>query len=111
MPSKDNDEEHVMHSKSDNVEIMINDKADEVIEKSFQSLLYRNQVGLEASVRGSDFVFDCAHLLYFKCHKINFECGGSSKDSPDWTKNKKTTINPINKRDNDLIRCSSPIKS
>ena len=26
--SKDNDEEPVMHSKSDNVEIMINDKAD-----------------------------------------------------------------------------------
>ena len=30
-----NDEEHVMHSKSDNIEIMIYDKADEVIEKKF----------------------------------------------------------------------------
>ena len=29
--SIDNDEEHVLHSKSDNIEIMINDKADEVI--------------------------------------------------------------------------------
>ena len=28
--SKDNDEEHVMHSKSYNIEIMINDEADEV---------------------------------------------------------------------------------
>ena len=28
----DNDEEHVMHWKSDNTEIMINDKSDEVIE-------------------------------------------------------------------------------
>ena len=28
--SKDNDEERVMHSKSDNIEIMINDKADQV---------------------------------------------------------------------------------
>ena len=27
----DNDEERVMHSKSDNIEIMINDEADEVI--------------------------------------------------------------------------------
>ena len=26
-----NDEEHVMHSKSDNIEITINDEADEVI--------------------------------------------------------------------------------
>ena len=29
--SIDNDEEHVMHSKSDNMEIMIGDEADEVI--------------------------------------------------------------------------------
>ena len=28
-----------MYSKSDNIEIMINDKADEVIEELFQSLL------------------------------------------------------------------------
>ena len=32
---KDNDEECVMRSKSDNIEIMINDKADEVIEDIF----------------------------------------------------------------------------
>ena len=31
--SKDTDEECVMHSKSDNIEIMIYDKVDEVIEK------------------------------------------------------------------------------
>ena len=29
--SIDNDEDHVMHSKSDNIEIMINDEADEII--------------------------------------------------------------------------------
>ena len=33
--SKDNDGERVMHSKNDNIEIMINDKADEVTEKFF----------------------------------------------------------------------------
>ena len=38
MCSKDNDEVHVMHSKSDNIEIMINNKADEVIEELSQSL-------------------------------------------------------------------------
>ena len=31
--SIDNDEEHVIHSKSDNIEIMINDEADEVIKE------------------------------------------------------------------------------
>ena len=30
-----NDEEYVMHSKNDNIEIMINDEADEVIEELF----------------------------------------------------------------------------
>ena len=37
--SKDNDEERVMHSKSDKIEIMIIDKADEVIEEIFYSLI------------------------------------------------------------------------
>ena len=32
MFSKDIDEEHAMHSKIDNIEIMINNRADEVIE-------------------------------------------------------------------------------
>ena len=31
--SKGNDEQQVMHSKSDNIEIMINDEADKVIKK------------------------------------------------------------------------------
>ena len=35
----------VMHSKSDNIETMINDKADEVIEEVFQPLLSRHQIG------------------------------------------------------------------
>ena len=39
--SKDNDEEHEMHSKNDNIEKKIHDKADEVIEKCFDSLLNR----------------------------------------------------------------------
>ena len=39
MSSKDNDEEPVMHSKCDSIEIMINDKTHGVIEKRFQSLI------------------------------------------------------------------------
>ena len=35
--SIDNDEERVMHSKSDNIEIMVNDEADEVIKELFDS--------------------------------------------------------------------------
>ena len=64
--SKDNDEEHVMSSKNDKKEIKINDKADEVMEKLFKSLLNRYQNNLETSIGVSDFIFDCVHLLYYK---------------------------------------------
>ena len=39
--SLDNDEEHVMHSKSDKIEITIIDEADEVIKERFDSLKKR----------------------------------------------------------------------
>ena len=51
-----------MHSKSDDIEIMINGK-DKVFEKRFESLLHRYHIKLETSMRGSDFIFDCVHLL------------------------------------------------
>ena len=88
-----------MHSKSDNKEIIINDEADEVIEELFKSLLNRYQNNLEESMKGSNFVFHYVHLLYYKCHKINSNRGGSYIDCSDWIKNKKATINPINKKD------------
>ena len=52
---------------------MIIDKAGQVIEELFQSLLSRYIIGLETSMRASDFTFDCVHLLYYKFHKINFK--------------------------------------
>ena len=36
---------------------------------------------------------------YYKCHKINPNCGRSHIDSSNWIRSKKTTINLINKRD------------
>ena len=91
MSSKDSDEECVMHSKSGNIEIMINDKADEVREQFFQLFFSRYQIGLETSMKDNDFIFDCVHLLYYKCHKINFKSNASYLDSPNWMKNKKAT--------------------
>ena len=60
--SLDNDEERAMHSKSGNIEIMINDKADEVIKGLFGLLKSRYQNNLEL-MKGSDFVFNYVHLL------------------------------------------------
>ena len=101
--SIDNDEERLMHSKSDNIEIMINDKADQIIKELFDSIKSRYQNNLK-SMKGSEFVFDYVHLLYYKCHKINLNCGGSYIDSPNWIKNKKATINPSNKKDNKCVQ-------
>ena len=57
-------------------------------------------------MRGSDFIFDCVNLLYYKCHKINFKLGGSYIDSRDSIKNKEATINPINKKMIFSTRCN-----
>ena len=84
-------------------EIMSSDEIDEVIKKLFNSLKSRYQNDLE-SKKGSEFVFHYVQLLYYKCHKINFNCGGSYIDSPDWMKNKKATINHINKKDNEYFQ-------
>ena len=81
--SKDNDEYCVMHSKSDNIEIIIN------VKEIFDLLIKKYQIGLEKTMGGSDFILDCVHLLYYKCHKINSNRGGSYIDSPDWIKTKK----------------------
>ena len=50
-------------------------------------------------MKGSEFVLDYVHLLYYNCHNINPNYSGSYIDSPDWIKNQKATINPINKKD------------
>ena len=65
-----NNEERVMHSKSDSIEIMTNDEADEVVKELFDSLKSRYQDDLE-SMRGSEFFFNYVELLHYKCHKIN----------------------------------------
>ena len=40
-------------------------------------------------MKGNEFVFNYVHLLYYKCHKINPNLGGSDINSSDWITNKK----------------------
>ena len=56
-------------------------------------------MGLETSMRGSDFTFNSIQLLHYKCYKISFKRGGSYIDFPDWMDKKKATINPKNEDD------------
>ena len=83
-----------MHTKGNNVEIMMGSQTDEIIEELFKSLLQRYQEGLEESMRGSEFIFDSVDALYYDLNKISLSRGGSYIDSSEWLKNKKATINP-----------------
>ena len=56
--------------------------------------LSRYQIGLGTSMKG-----DCVYLPFYKCHKINPNCGGYYTDSSNLIKNQKATINPINEND------------
>ena len=87
--SKDSEEIDTMHSKSDNVEIMIGSERNEIIKDPFYSLLKRYQKALEESMKGSEFVFDNVDSLYYKLHKISLNRGGSYIDSPKWLKKRK----------------------
>ena len=77
---------------------MINDEGGEVAEETFQALLSRCQIGLETSMKGSGFISGCVNLLRWKCRIINFKRVGLFIDSRDWIRNKKATINLINKK-------------
>ena len=100
MSSKDSDETHIMHTKSNNIKIMLSNETDKIIREIFESLLQRYQEGLEELMRGSEFVFDSIDLLCYKLHKIILNRGASYRDSPEWLKNKKATISLKNNDDN-----------
>ena len=51
---------------------------------------------IDFSMKDSGFIFDCVHLLYYKCHKMNPN-RGEIYNFPDSIKSKKATTNPINK--------------
>ena len=57
----------------------------------FDSLKSIYQNNLE-SVRGSAFAFPYTQLLCYKIHLYH------TSTSPDWIKNKRAKINPINKK-------------
>ena len=61
--SKDSGEIRTMHTKSNNVEIMIGSETDEIIKNLFESFLQKYQEGLEESMRGSEFVYGSVDVL------------------------------------------------
>ena len=64
--SKDGEEEHVMHSKTNNAKFTsYNDDGNEVIDELFKSLSSRYQGNSETSMEGSEFIFDSVQLMYY----------------------------------------------
>ena len=73
----DSDETRIMHTKSDNTEIMIGSDTNEVIKELFKSFLQRYKEDLQEKMRGSEFEFDGIHLLYYDFKKVSLNRGGS----------------------------------
>ena len=66
--SKVSEDFRIMHSKSGNIEILIENETHEIIEDLFDSLLQRYQKGLEESMKVSEFGFD---NVDYKLQKIS----------------------------------------
>ena len=66
---EDSDETCTICTKSDNIEIMMGSDTDKMIEELFKSLQER----LEESIKGSEFIFDSADVLYYHLNKISLK--------------------------------------
>ena len=86
----------IMHTRSDNEEFMNGSDTDKIIEGLFESFLQQYEENLQEKMKGLDFELDGVNILYYDFNKISINRGGSYIDSPQWLKNKKSTINPIN---------------
>ena len=80
--SKDSDETCTMHTKSNNIEIMMGSEKDKIIEDLAEFSLQNYQEGLEESMIGSEFVYDSADVLYYNLNKVSLRRCGSYIDSP-----------------------------
>ena len=68
--STDSDEISYMHTKSDNIEIMLGTEADAKICKKY-SLMQKYRGRLGDKMRESEFPFDSVDLLHYNLHKIS----------------------------------------
>ena len=100
----DSNETSVMHTKSDNIEIMSGIETSDAINELFSSFSKRYQEGLETKMKGSSFIFERTDLLEYRLHKINLNRGTSYIKSPEWIKNKGVTINPKNTENNNCFQ-------
>ena len=95
----DANETREMHTKINNITIMRGVENENIINELFNTFRKRYQEGLETKMRGSSFTFESNDLLEYHLHKIS-----SCIESTDWIKNKGTTINPKNTKDDNCFQ-------
>ena len=78
----DRNETQVMHTKSDNIEIIIGTDTSDAINELIDSFMKRYQEGLETKMRGSSFTFELIDSLEYHLHKISLNWGSSYIKSP-----------------------------
>ena len=74
---------HIMHTKSDNIEIMNGTETNEPINELFNSFLRRYQEGLETKMKRSGYIFERVDLLEYHFHKISLNRGSSYINFPE----------------------------
>ena len=67
--SKHFEETRTIHTKSDNIEIIMGSETDDIINILFYSPLQRYREGLEEKMRGKGFIFDSVDLLHHHLQK------------------------------------------
>ena len=90
----------ILHTKSDNVEIMRGIDTKTIVTKLYDTLKQRYQEGLETKMDASNCIFDGVVLLEYHFHKVSLKRGSSYIPSPNWLINKKSTLDSCNKEDN-----------
>ena len=99
--SKDTGETRTIYVWSNNESIMQGRDTDDIIRELFRSFLHNYQEELKI-IKGSDFVFESVELVDYKLHRY--------VKSPEWLANKKATINPKNKNDEECLQWSTMIR-
>ena len=88
----DKNKTQVMHTKSDNVEIINRTDTSDTIHELIDSFMEKYQEGLETKMKESSYIFERIDLLEYHLHKISLNRGSSYIESPEWLHNKGVTI-------------------
>ena len=83
----DANETHVMHTKSDNIEIMNGIDTNDAINELIDFFMKRYQEGLETKMTGSSYIFERIDLLEYHSNKISLNRGSSYIKCNEWLKN------------------------